>query len=72
MASRRLEADRFLTEDFNASVYGKEGFAWVNDAKSFRDVLRRHYPKLDAELPPGASAFTPYEATPSMGAGNTG
>jgi alpha-dioxygenase len=70
MASRRIEADRFLTQDFNEHVYSKEGFAWVTQTKSFRDVLKRHYPKLDSELPEGVSAFTPYEVMPFTGVGN--
>jgi alpha-dioxygenase len=65
MASRRLEADRFLTEDFNEATYGRVGFEWVRKTSGLRDVLRRHYPELEAALPKGASAFTPYRTTPA-------
>ena len=64
MASRRLEADRFLTEHFTEAVYGREGFTWVQSVKGVRDVLKRHYPALERELPPAESAFKPYEAMP--------
>ncbi|PPS05909.1 hypothetical protein GOBAR_AA14728 [Gossypium barbadense] len=33
MASRRLEADRFFTSDFNEEAYTKKGFEWVNTRK---------------------------------------
>ncbi|GLJ28185.1 hypothetical protein SUGI_0553670 [Cryptomeria japonica] len=33
MASRRLEADRFFTSDFNEEVYTKEGLARVNNTE---------------------------------------
>ncbi|MFS8011250.1 putative hem peroxidase superfamily, hem peroxidase, animal-type [Helianthus anomalus] len=33
MASRRLQADRFFTSDFNEDVYTKKGFEWVNTTK---------------------------------------
>jgi hypothetical protein len=65
MASRRLEADRFLTEDFNEKVYGKEGFRWIKSVKGIRDLLKRHYPKLEAEMPARQSGFKPYKEMPS-------
>ncbi|KAL5723632.1 hypothetical protein ACHQM5_007008 [Ranunculus cassubicifolius] len=46
MASRRLEADRFFTSDFNAKTYTEKGFEWVNTTESLRDVLERHYPEM--------------------------
>ncbi|HKU40810.1 MAG TPA: peroxidase family protein, partial [Polyangiales bacterium] len=44
-ASRRLEADRFFTDDYNESVYTPEGIEWV-DQVTFKSVLLRHYPEL--------------------------
>lgn len=61
MASRRLEADRFFTQDFNPKVYTKEGFEWVKKTESLKDVLKRHYPNLEVR---GKSAFTPWEHMP--------
>ncbi|KAL5723633.1 hypothetical protein ACHQM5_007009 [Ranunculus cassubicifolius] len=46
MASRRLEADRFFTSDFNEEVYTKKGLQWVNTTESLRNVLERHYPEM--------------------------
>jgi hypothetical protein len=65
MTCRRLSADRFFTEHFNKEVYGEAGFLWVQQTTSLRDVLKRHLPQLERELPPRASAFAPYEQMPS-------
>ncbi|KAL5723556.1 Alpha-dioxygenase PIOX [Ranunculus cassubicifolius] len=46
MATRRLEADRFFTSNFNDEAYTKKGFEWVNTTESLRDVLGRHYPEM--------------------------
>ena len=47
MASRRLNSDRFLTDDYTASTYTQAGIDWVENTR-FVDVLRRHYPELRA------------------------
>jgi hypothetical protein len=44
-ASRRLEADRFFTDDYNEQVYTPEGIEWV-DRVTFKRVLLRHFPEL--------------------------
>lgn len=65
MASRRLEADRFLNEDFNDKIYTKAGMAWVEDTTSLRDLFRRHLPELErhyADHGRDHSAFTPTTA----------
>jgi hypothetical protein len=60
-ASRRLEADRFFTDDYNAQVYTPEGIAWVDEA-SFKRVLLRHYPELRATgLANIDNAFEPWD-----------
>ena len=64
MASRRLETDRFLTEHFNEEIYGATGFKWVKETTGLRDVLMRHFPDVEKELPPKESAFKPYEKMP--------
>ena len=64
MASRRLQADRFFTEHYTEDVYGKAGFDWIRKTSSLRDVLARHYPDLEKELPPKGSCFTPYSPAP--------
>ncbi|XP_024973034.1 alpha-dioxygenase 1-like isoform X4 [Cynara cardunculus var. scolymus] len=64
MASRRLEADRFFTSDFNKDVYTKKGFEWVNTTESLKDVLNRHYPEMTDRWMNSASAFTVWDASP--------
>jgi Animal haem peroxidase len=56
MASRRINSDRFLTDDYNASVYTQAGIDWV-EGTSFGDVLRRHYPELAPALRGATNAF---------------
>lgn len=61
MATRRLQADRFYTNSFNASVYTPEGMAWIEGA-SMKNVLLRHYPELaDTGLADVSNAFQPWE-----------
>jgi hypothetical protein len=69
MASRRINSDRFLTDDYNAAVYTQAGLDWV-EGTSFGDVVRRHYPELAPALRGSANAFrawtrTAAPATPS-------
>jgi hypothetical protein len=45
MASRRLNSDRFFTNDYRAEVYTKAGLKWIED-NSMRTVLQRHFPEL--------------------------
>ena len=46
-ASRRLQADRFYTDDYRPEVYTEEGMQWVDDA-SLKTVILRHLPELAA------------------------
>lgn len=64
MASRRLKSDRFFTTDFNADVYTKVGFDWVNNT-SMKDVILRHYPELEPALEGVDRVFAPW---PKLGA----
>ncbi|KAL4577205.1 hypothetical protein LXL04_013310 [Taraxacum kok-saghyz] len=64
MASRRLEADRFFTSDFNEDVYTKRGFEWVNTTESLKDVLDRHYPEMTDRWMNSTSAFSVWDAAP--------
>ncbi|GLJ28195.1 hypothetical protein SUGI_0553790 [Cryptomeria japonica] len=64
MASRRLEADRFFTSDFNEEVYTKEGLARVNSTESLKDVLNRHYPEMVKKWVNSSSAFSVWSANP--------
>ncbi len=61
MATRRIQADRFLTDDYRAEVYTQEGIDWIEN-NSFKSVLLRHYPELaDTGLSNVVNAFYPWE-----------
>lgn len=64
MATRRLEADRFFTSDFNEHIYTKEGLAWVNSTESLKDVLKRHHKELVDKWERSSSAFSVWSAEP--------
>jgi hypothetical protein len=60
-ASRRLQADRFYTDDYREEVYTKEGMHWVDEA-TLKTVLLRHYPELAATgLSNVTNAFEPWD-----------
>jgi hypothetical protein len=60
MASRRLEADRFFTDDYRPEVYTQAGIDWVEN-NSFRTVLLRHFPELAPSLEGVANPFAPWK-----------
>jgi hypothetical protein len=65
-ASRRLQADRFYTDDYREEVYSKEGLAWV-DASSFKNVILRHHPELASSgLGNVKNAFEPWDNSPVL------
>lgn len=60
-ATRRLQADRFYTDSFNAETYTPEGLRWI-DATDFKTVLLRHYPELASTgLANIRNAFEPWD-----------
>jgi hypothetical protein len=59
MASRRLNSDRFFTDDYTPEVYTQAGLDWVADT-TMTTVLLRHYPELRPALRGVANAFTPW------------
>ena len=59
MASRRLKSDRFLSKDFRAEVYTKQGMDWVNET-TMMDVIARHFPSLAEPMKGLDSAFKPW------------
>ncbi|XP_039009931.1 alpha-dioxygenase 1-like [Hibiscus syriacus] len=65
MASRRLEADRFFTSEFNEEIYTKRGFEWVNTTESLKDVLKRHYPEIPKKWMNSTSAFSVWDSPPN-------
>ena len=44
-ATRRLQADRFYTDNYNEQTYTKEGLAWIDDS-DLKTVILRHFPEL--------------------------
>ncbi|KAL1318117.1 hypothetical protein HN51_070377 [Arachis hypogaea] len=65
MASRRLEADRFFTSNFNEETYTKKGLEWVNSTESLKDVIDRHYPEITLKWLNSSSAFSVWDSPPN-------
>ncbi|MEU6426862.1 peroxidase family protein [Microbispora sp. NPDC046973] len=63
MASRRLNADRFLSEDYRPDVYTKAGMDWIDD-NTMKTVLLRHFPALRPALRGLDNAFSPWSRGP--------
>jgi hypothetical protein len=64
MASRRLEADRFFTDDYRPEVYTQAGIDWV-EANDMRSVLLRHVPQLAPALEGVQNPFAPWQRVPA-------
>jgi hypothetical protein len=61
-ATRRLQADRFYTDNYNEQTYTKEGLDWIDEA-TLKIVLLRHYAELAATgLANISNAFEPWDA----------
>lgn len=65
MASRRLNSDRFLTDDFTPQVYTQTGLDWIKD-NSMLTVLHRHFPELHVSTQAVENAFFPWARTGSQ------
>lgn len=65
IASRRLEADRFFTTNFNSKTYTEKGLEWVNKTESLKDVIDRHYPEMTRKWMTSSSAFSVWDAMPN-------
>lgn len=66
MATRRVEADRFMTDNFNNETYSPEGLKWIKDT-NMRKVLVRAFPEmewLNATMAKTKNAFWPWPAVP--------
>ncbi|MCY4369341.1 MAG: peroxidase [bacterium] len=60
-ATRRLQADRFYTVDYNEQTYTKDGLAWIDDS-DLKTVLLRHFPELaHTGLGNVTNAFEPWD-----------
>ncbi|QLY24721.1 peroxidase family protein [Bdellovibrio sp. KM01] len=60
MASRRLMADRFFTDDYNAAHYTTTGMEWIDDEGTLAKVIGRHMPELKGKMKGLTSAFEPW------------
>ncbi|PNX85212.1 pathogen-inducible alpha-dioxygenase [Trifolium pratense] len=65
MASRRLEADRFFTSNYNEETYTKKGLEWVNTTESLKDVIDRHYPEMTHKWLNSTSVFSVWDSPPN-------
>ena len=62
-ATRRLQADRFYTDNYDEQTYTAEGLEWI-DACDFKSVLLRHYPDLARTgLANVRNAFEPWDTS---------
>ncbi len=59
MASRRLNSDRFYTEDYTPAVYTRAGIDWIDNTTT--TVLLRHLPELTPILQRTPNAFAPWK-----------
>src|SRR5690606_33734425 len=65
-ASRRLQADRFYTDFYNAETYTPEGLEWI-DRADLKSVILRHYPELaNTGLANIKNAFEPWDNEPRL------
>ena len=64
MASRRLEADRFFTDDYRPEVYTQTGIDWV-ESNDMRTVLLRHFPRARAVARRRGQSVRAVEARPA-------
>jgi hypothetical protein len=60
MASRRLMADRFFTNDYDSAHYTKTGLDWVDNEGTLAKVIGRHMPELKPKMKGLTSAFEPW------------
>ncbi|KAF5795655.1 putative heme peroxidase superfamily, heme peroxidase, animal-type [Helianthus annuus] len=65
VASRRLEADRFFTTNYNAQTYTEKGLQWINKIESLKDILDRHFPEMSKTWMRCSSAFSVWDSDPN-------
>jgi len=70
MASRRLNSDRFFTQDYTPAVYTQAGMDWISD-NSMATVLLRHYPQLRPAIGNLPNAFQPWARAVPEAAGTS-
>ncbi|KAF5734551.1 alpha-dioxygenase 2 [Tripterygium wilfordii] len=65
IASRRLEADRFFTTNFNSQTYTDKGLERVNNTETLKDVIDRHFPGTTKKWMRCSSAFSVWDSPPN-------
>lgn len=60
MASRRLMADRFFTDNYDAAHYTSSGLNWIDDEGTLAKVIGRHMPELKPKMKGLTTAFEPW------------
>ncbi len=60
MASRRLMADRFYTNDYTKEVYSPAGLEWIDKEGTMHQIIARHMPELAEKMEGTRSAFAPW------------
>ena len=58
-ASRRLFADRFYQENYNAATYTELGMEWIQN-NTMKTVIARQFPELAAKMNTTKTAFEPW------------
>ena len=59
MAARRLQSDRFFTDDYTPDIYTRAGIEWVEN-NGMREVIARHVPALAEQLADVRNMFFPW------------
>lgn len=71
MAPRRLQSDRFFTDDYTPRIYSQAGMDWINN-NDMTSVLLRHYPQLKPALWRTENPFKPWKRQrPANGGGGS-
>jgi len=68
MAPRRLQSDRFFTDDYTPQIYSQAGLDWINN-NDMTSVLLRHYPQLKPALWRIENPFRPWRKQRPLNAG---
>jgi hypothetical protein len=61
MASRRLMADKFYTDNYSPEYYTRAGLDWIDDEGYMHKVIARHMPELKAKMKGLPTAFAPWK-----------
>ena len=65
-ATRRLQADRFYTDNYNEETYTRVGLDWIDDV-DLKAVLLRHHPELATTgLANVRNAFEPWDTEQNL------